>query len=187
MTVPDVIALVGLGVACVTDVLWWKIPNWLVLTIMAAGLATNLATGHYLAPFLGFAAAFVIHFPLWVLQVEKAGDSKLFMALGTVVGWPLMIETTLYKFVLHIPFGLAILWATGNLKNLPIVARYALRPQLQQLAQNPAYYPTLDRLGLVPPADAGEPPKPTMIFWAPVITAGYLVARYVAPLPFPWT
>jgi Flp pilus assembly protein protease CpaA len=187
LTIPDAIALTGLAVAFVTDVTSWRIPNWLVLMMMAAGFAYNVATGHYLVPILGFAVAFAIHFPLWILKVEKAGDSKLYMGLGAIVGWQLVVETTLYKFVLHIPFGLAILWATGNLRNLPVVTRYALRPQLQQLAQNPALYPTLDRLGLVPAADAGEPPKLTMMFWEPVIAAGYLVARYLAPLTFPWS
>jgi Flp pilus assembly protein protease CpaA len=187
MTVPDAIAIAGLTVAFVTDVSWWKIPNWLVLAIMTAGISWNVGTGHYLLPLVGFVVAFAIHFPLYALQVEKAGDSKLFMALGTVVGWQLVVETTLYKFVLHIPFGLAVLWATGRLRNLPVVTRYVLRPQLLQLASNPVFRPTLGRLDLIPPEEIGEPPKPTMMFWEPVIAAGFLVARYIAPLTFPWS
>jgi Flp pilus assembly protein protease CpaA len=186
MSGADALALIGLGVACVTDALWWRIPNWLTFSLCVAGASWHLLHGAWALPLLGFVAATAIHVPMWMLQVEKAGDSKLYMALGAVVGWQFVVEATLYKLVLHVPFGLFVLWVTGNLANLPVVARHLLRPALVQLAANPAIAPLLHRAGMSPPPADAPAPTVTRIFWAPVITGGYLVARYVAPLHLPW-
>ena len=71
------------------DIRYRRIPNWLVGTGMLWGLAMNLFLfgwpGLKLS-LIGVGLAFIIYFPLFVLRGMGAGDVKLMMAVGALVG-----------------------------------------------------------------------------------------------------
>jgi|WetSurMetagenome_2_1015567.scaffolds.fasta_scaffold100556_2 prepilin peptidase CpaA len=88
--------------ACVYDVLWRRIPNWVVALLIVA--YAGLAGAHQL-PFDaamnlgGFAVAFVGAFVLWKLKVIGGGDAKMFAATALFAGlqnlWLLFAATAI--------------------------------------------------------------------------------------------
>ncbi len=94
---PIIQALIALLVlvAGTYDILYRRIPNWLVLPCWVIGFAVNAAvaqrmgqpwtTGLKTAAF-GFVLAMAIYFPLYLLRGMGAGDVKLMAALGAVGG-----------------------------------------------------------------------------------------------------
>ena len=75
--------------ASITDLKTRKIPNKLTFSAMLAGLACNLVlfgfkglTGSFLGILMGFAA-----FIFFAIGALKAGDVKLYMAIGAFTGW----------------------------------------------------------------------------------------------------
>lgn len=112
------VLIAGLVGAAVQDWQTGKIPNVLTGPMLLIGLLlSGLAGQGWLFGLAGAAVGFAIHFPLWVLQVEKGGDAKLLIAAGAFVGWAGIIEFTLATMILYLPMGLAILIAKGRLKN----------------------------------------------------------------------
>jgi len=78
------------------DVRYRRIPNKLVLAIMAAGIAVNGFFGgvHGVVSSLeglglGFAMMFILH----AFGTMGAGDMKLFAAVGSIVGIPHVLQT----------------------------------------------------------------------------------------------
>jgi prepilin peptidase CpaA len=71
------------------DIRYRRIPNWLVFIGMLLGLAMNLFlfgwAGLQLS-LIGVGLAFLIYFPMFVLRGMGAGDVKLMMAIGALVG-----------------------------------------------------------------------------------------------------
>ncbi|MCO4745306.1 MAG: prepilin peptidase [Proteobacteria bacterium] len=110
-----VAALVG---AAVSDAQSGKIPNVLTGPLLLAGLVLSTIFGQgFLFALLGAVVGFAIHFPLWVMKVERGGDAKLLIAAGAFVGWQGILEMTLSVLILYIPMGLTILIARGRLGN----------------------------------------------------------------------
>jgi prepilin peptidase CpaA len=75
--------------AAIYDIRERRIPNWLVLAGMLAGIAWNL----YADGWAGLAHAaeglglgFVLYFPLYLLKARGAGDVKLLAAVGAIAG-----------------------------------------------------------------------------------------------------
>lgn len=75
--------------ASITDLKTRKIPNKLTFSAMLAGLACNLILfgfkgliGSFLGILMGFAA-----FIFFAIGALKAGDVKLYMAIGAFTGW----------------------------------------------------------------------------------------------------
>lgn len=130
MTIPQLdpviaVALVGgLLYASWADVRTGRIPNALTFPMMLVGLAVHAAYRDPLFGLLGLAVATAIHYPLWMLKVEKAGDSKLMMAVGALLGWRDAVDATAWFGLLYLPIGFLILAATGRLPNLLRVARH---------------------------------------------------------------
>jgi Flp pilus assembly protein protease CpaA len=165
LTPQEATVALGLLFACYTDIRWWKIPNAITGLLILAGLVTNTIDGEPMLALIGFAVAFAIHYPLWMLGVQKGGDAKLMLGIGALVGWPDMVETTFWKFLLFIPVGLGILAATGNLKNLAAVAQHtAAKSQGKKIE--------------------GEPPKLTYTPYAPIIAVGWFCAFLTDALDF---
>lgn len=155
----EVVLLAGMFAAGVIDARTGKIPNALNGLLMALGLVWWTVEGVPLVGVLGLASAFALHFLLWRLGVEKAGDAKLFMGLGATLGWQKMLEASLWTGVVYLPVGLMVLAMQGKLPQFIEGMRY-----VAQKAQ-----------GL----DPGEPPEPTMLRTGPIIAVGGAIAVFV--------
>ena len=71
------------------DLKYRRVPNWLVLAGLLAGLLLNSVL--YGLPGLwsglqGMGLALLIYFPLYLLHAMGAGDAKLMAAVGSIVG-----------------------------------------------------------------------------------------------------
>ncbi len=148
-----------LAAALYTDLKTQRIPNALTFGTMVLGLAISAAAHTWWWGLAGAALAFALMFPGYAFfGAVRAGDGKLLMAVGALLGWHEALEACLLTYALNIPFGLAILLYTGRLKNLPKV-----------LAA---------RLAKSRGADVPEPDV-TVVAFAPVIVAATLIARFV--------
>jgi prepilin peptidase CpaA len=75
-----------------------RIPNAFVLATLISGLAINTITGGWaglLTSLGGCALAFILMFVLHIFGAMGAGDVKLFAAIGSVIGTPLVLPTFL--------------------------------------------------------------------------------------------
>jgi prepilin peptidase CpaA len=75
--------------AAIYDIRFRRIPNWLVLTGIVAGIVWNVYSSGIAG--LGRGAAglglgFALYFPLWLLRARGAGDVKLLAAVGAITG-----------------------------------------------------------------------------------------------------
>ena len=78
--------------AAVYDVRYRRIPNWLTLAGVLAGVALNGfldqgRPGLFVSSLLGLAMAFGVYFVLYALRAMGAGDVKMMVAVGAIVGW----------------------------------------------------------------------------------------------------
>jgi len=95
LTVPppgvEVILLTLVLGAAVYDVRYRRIPNWLTVSGVLAGLAMNtfLYEGWRGLRFglIGMAAGFGLYMLLYLVRAMGAGDVKLMAAVGAMVGW----------------------------------------------------------------------------------------------------
>lgn len=155
----DVVLVGGMVVAAATDLRSGKIPNTLTFTMMALGIVMNATLGgDPLAGLLGCAAGFVIHYPLWMIGVEKAGDAKLFMGIGACVGWRELVEASVWLAIVYVPVALVLLAVQGKLPNLLKSLRYLV-----------------DRAKGVA---VGEPPEQTFVRAGPIILVAGLLGRF---------
>lgn len=154
----DVVLVGGMVVAAVTDARTGKIPNALTFTMMVLGIVVNATwVGDPTVGLVGCAAAFAIHYPLWMLGVEKAGDAKLFMGIGACVGWRELVEASLWLAVVYVPVAVVMLAVQGKLPNLVRSLRY-----LVDKARGAA---------------TGEPPEQTFVRAGPIILVAGLLGR----------
>src|SRR5215831_17994976 len=90
MTLASQWVLLSLVVAAgVYDILYRRIPNWLVASGLAVGIALNLFLFGWTglkSSLLGIGLAMAVYFPLYLLRGMGAGDVKLMMAVGAIVG-----------------------------------------------------------------------------------------------------
>jgi len=78
---------VGVGlVAAITDFRTGKIYNWLTVPAFLLGLALSFLYATAWAGLGGAGVAFLVFFPLHFLKIFGAGDVKLAMAFGAVLG-----------------------------------------------------------------------------------------------------
>lgn len=90
-------------IALVCDVRTRRLPNWLTVSGLAAGLGFHLVTGGWqglLVSAGGFATGFGILLVLWLMGGSGAGDVKLMGALGAWLG----ALTTVYVFMASVLF-----------------------------------------------------------------------------------
>lgn len=115
------LALVTALLAAYFDCRWRIIPNWLVLSALVLGLVGNLwlRGGRGVALAVGgLLLATMVYFPLYLLKGFGAGDVKLMMALGTVLGprpWVLLL---LFTALFGVGAGVLLAWSKGRLKEV---------------------------------------------------------------------
>jgi prepilin peptidase CpaA len=76
-------------IAGIYDILYRRIPNWLVLPCWVVGFAVNFALAGWpglKSAAFGFGLAMLVYFPLYILRGMGAGDVKLMAAIGALVG-----------------------------------------------------------------------------------------------------
>ena len=101
-----------------------KIPNKLTVNAVLVGLILNLLFGglgglgrSFLGALVGF--SFIL---LWQLGALKAGDVKLYMAIGAIGGWRFGLNTMIFSILIGgvMAFGVMLTRKSGrkSLKNL---------------------------------------------------------------------
>lgn len=105
-SVQILVALV-VSAAAATDLRSRRIPNWLTLSGIIAGVSVNWAVSGLSglrSSLTGLALAFGVYFALYCLRAMGAGDVKLMAAVGAIVGpanWiEILIATSLAGGVL---------------------------------------------------------------------------------------
>jgi prepilin peptidase CpaA len=95
MSYPPIILQVMLAalvlVAAVYDWRFRRIPNWLTLSGVLAGIGVNWfiywdQVRYPREALLGLGLAFLVYFPLYLIRGMGAGDVKLMAAVGAIVG-----------------------------------------------------------------------------------------------------
>ncbi|MDO6678127.1 peptidase A24 [Shewanella sp. 10N.286.52.C2] len=104
-------------IAIASDLATQRIPNLLCLIAIFTGFAINgyyaQLNGLLLASF-GFGLAFLMLFPVFVIRVLGAGDVKLMMGIGALMGPELLLWSILYGIVAgSITSLLLVVWRTG--------------------------------------------------------------------------
>lgn len=82
-------------VAATYDVRYRRIPNWLTVAGVLAGIAMNAFIGWdspnrwsgFTFALKGLGLGFILYFGLFALRAMGAGDVKLMAAVGAMVGW----------------------------------------------------------------------------------------------------
>lgn len=143
--------------ALYTDLTTQRIPNALTFGTMALGLAISATTVTWWWGFAGMFLAFALMFPGYAFAgAVRAGDGKLLMAVGALLGWQDALEACALTYVLNLPFGLAVLAYKGRLKNLPKVLKAKLAKSRD---------------------DSLPEPEVTVVAFAPVIVVATIIAR----------
>jgi Flp pilus assembly protein protease CpaA len=153
-TLTGLVLVLLIAVATITDVLWRKIYNWttypatvysLVLSVTAWLVSDSLSLDWHvlerpsegsvtlsrllsfvtpLESLTGLVVGFGIMFLLFAIVQKGAGDVKLVMALGAIVGGPnRVVETLLYGYIAAGAFcSCYVIWRVGPLALLAHVA-----------------------------------------------------------------
>ncbi|MGA3065914.1 MAG: A24 family peptidase [Tepidisphaeraceae bacterium] len=162
-----------LGVAAVTDILWRRIPNWLTVALMAAGLVRaawlfglqgldHSALGLVVGGSLGFA--------LFAMSALGGGDVKLLAAIGAWMGPKGVFLVFIVEAVVGLVIVLVQALAQGRVRTL--FRNSAL------IAVNFAY---ASETGLGPVVESGRSMKSVsrpLPYAVPTLVATLLVLAY---------
>lgn len=152
-------------VAAGTDIASKRIPNWLTFGLLAVGLVWQTVAGQGLVYALyGAGAAFALHFVLWQIKLEGAGDAKLMMAVGAFCGWQTMLEATWWRYVLLVPYALVTITVLGRWQNFKAAVMWTY----------------MKATGM----DVGERPEPKYMPFGPLIALAVPAALYTDWLDF---
>ncbi len=164
LTPADAMVAGLLCVAVYTDLRSRKVPNVLTFGTMAAALVVHPVVAcsragleglfpAVLVVLAGIGVAFVPGFIMWNLGgAMKAGDAKLLMAMGAILGPFDVLRVFLTTLLVEIPIGIVQLVRAGKLRSFFSVIKAGVTRR-----------------------DDG--PKPLVAPFAGVIAIGYLVSR----------
>ncbi len=127
-----------IAIACYTDLTTQKIKNWLTFPTMAIGIVLSHWTlgAFWLGP-AGILAAMAACFFPWRLGAIKAGDVKMLMAAGALLGPVPALRATVWMLFLGIPVGLLVLAVKGRLGNLKRVVIEGQKAEVTVVAHAP--------------------------------------------------
>jgi len=118
LLVEHYILLLGLTIAVITDLKYELIPNKLNGPLILAGFLVHAGKSQLMFSVAGFAIAFIVHFLLWQLRVERGGDAKLMIAVGALLGAANVMEATAWYAAVYLVVAPVILLMRGRLGNL---------------------------------------------------------------------
>jgi prepilin peptidase CpaA len=120
----EVILLLAVLTASVTDLRWRRIPNWLTVTTVAMGFLFNAiltypspGEGLWFAA-KGFALAFALNFIMYLLHMTGAGDVKMLAAVGALVGGANFLGVFLIKAMIGGLLALLLAAGKGRLRQV---------------------------------------------------------------------
>lgn len=102
------------AVASFTDWRERRVPNWLVASLAAIGLAVRVADGSLPAGLTGLVAGFGALLPAYLIGWVGAGDVKLLAAQGLWLGWEGALDATLLGTTLAAMWAACTLWRAGR-------------------------------------------------------------------------
>jgi len=114
----QLVLIVVVLIAAAFDVRTRRIPNWLVLTAILIGVALNtflFGLSGLSTSLFGGAAAFAVYFPLFALRGMGAGDVKLMVGIGCIVGPSNWLAIFSLTAILGGLFAIFMLLQTGRL------------------------------------------------------------------------
>lgn len=116
----DLVLAVLIVHACWTDIRTQKIKNYMTLPVMAAGVVLSaIFAPHWWDGLGGWVVAFALTVPAWAFgRALNAGDVKMLMAAGALLGPEMTVRACLFTFILGLPAGLLVLALKGRLGNL---------------------------------------------------------------------
>lgn len=121
LAIPQIVLLLCVGVftvvAAISDLRFRKIPNKMTGPMCIAGIVYHVGFFGWdglQVSLLGFAAGFGVLFVLWMIATAGGGDVKLMAALGTWLGW-LMVLKVLFCSLIFVTTGTIAIVAFGLL------------------------------------------------------------------------
>lgn len=130
MLVLEALAVAMVLLATVTDLLEHKIYNVLTFPMMLIGIVGHLAAERW---WEGLAATVAIGAPfflLYAVNILKAGDVKLFMALGALLGLKLGGHAALWSVIAWAPIGIFVIYSNREMKRLSSIFSREFKPRL---------------------------------------------------------
>lgn len=144
-----VVCTAALWLGAGIDYFTGRLPNWLTFSMMGIGVAMWGTWGDPLFALKGIGVAFAIHFVLFALNVVRAGDAKLVMGAGALLGWGEALDLSAWYAAIYLPVGILHLVARRRIGNIAKVAKYQAKkaagedlsdeqePELTQLRTGP--------------------------------------------------
>ena len=107
--------------AAAIDLRWRRIPNWLSLALVAAGLTQSFLPGYGLSPLgalSGLGVGFGLTFILFAIGALGGGDVKLLAGVGAWMGPRIVLSVFLGAAVAGLVMVLILACSQGRLKTL---------------------------------------------------------------------
>lgn len=140
-----VFILLSITIASITDVRSHRIPNWLTYGTLLIGLGIQFAVlgvEGLLAGLAGAGVGFIYFIPFFLLGGMGAGDVKMMTALGSLVGFKLVIVAASASLVLGGLYALSLMTVKGELINfvqrslVSIKVRTYVAPDVDSIARH---------------------------------------------------
>ncbi len=134
------LALVGVA-ACVYDIRWRVLPDWLTMGGMLLGLVLGGLLGGSEGALMagaGMLCGLGVFWILWSVGMLGGGDVLFMGACGALLGWPLVLYGLLYTTLAGLVIGLGLSLLRGNLwrvfRNLWVAVASTFNPRRRRQA-----------------------------------------------------
>ncbi len=127
--IPVVLLAIILIVAVITDILSYRIPNWLTFPSMLFGICYHTYTNGYhgfVFSMLGLLLGICVLIPFYIAAGMGAGDVKLMGVVGVFLGTGGVFVAFLATAIIGGIYAIILLWLNGVLKETMIRYRTML-------------------------------------------------------------
>lgn len=100
-----------------TDIKYNKILNIITFPSMFIGIFLNV-NGNIKSSLLGLSVIIVAYIPVYIMGAVAAGDVKLMMAIGIILGYKLTIFSVLFVVIANLIISIVILHRNSKLKEV---------------------------------------------------------------------